>query len=119
MAFTWTYPVSAGSRVTAALINENRTNYKTVEGSVTFSPSYSATVDTVTASSRVVTTMISQIRSAINTLETKMSGNCNCTNCCQTCQVCQVCMSCQYCQVYSGNYCVCQTCEACQGLCAC
>lgn len=111
---TWNQPGTAGSPITAALLNELKTNYKSEEGLVTFSPAYSATVNTVTAGQTLSSTFsarILELRSAINTIESKMSNNCNCNNCCQTqctqcgCQTCQGCQSCQ-------SECGCQACQS-------
>jgi hypothetical protein len=111
MAFTWTdATITAGTtEVRAVHLTDLRTNYKSVEGSVTFSPAVSATfTDTITAaSSNPRAVYITELRAAVNNLETNFSGNCNCNNCCQTCQSCQGAESCQTCQGTES----CQTCQ--------
>lgn len=109
---TWNQPGVAGSPITAALLNELRTNYKTPETAVAFSPAYSATVNVSAVGESIPDVFgarITQLRSAINTLESKMSVNCNCNNCCQTCQACQGCQSCQACQTSSQCSTTCQS----------
>lgn len=81
-------------------------NYRAVENAVIFPTAYSATLSENT--DKLKATQINELRTAINELETRFSGNCNCTDCwecdcCQTCQTCQKCQSCQTCQSCQGT----------------
>jgi hypothetical protein len=105
----WTQPQTAGSPVSAALLNELRSNYAAYQNSVTFSPAYSATVTVASSGDQLgnqFSNVVAQLRVAINGLETRMSGNCQCANCCQTWAECcaQLCQSHEQCAAY---VCVC------------
>lgn len=107
MAFTWTGG-AADSRK-ASVFSELKTNYTTAQNSVAFSPAYAYgfTAGNPTGGTTPVRALhFSELQAAINTLESKMSGNCNCANCCQTCQT-------TYCQSYSCQY------QSCQSQCNC
>lgn len=96
--------VAKGDVMKSSHITTLQSNYKAVENAVTFPAAY---ITTFTANTdRLKALQINELRTAINGLETRFSGNCNCTDCweCDCCQTCQSskCQSCQT-QCYSTS----------------
>lgn len=81
--------VSKGDVIKSTHITTLQSNYKAVENAVTFPTAYTTTFTANT--DRLKALQLNELRTAINGLETRFSGNCNCTNCweCDCCQTCQ------------------------------
>lgn len=115
-------------KVTASEFNTFATRYNTVKGSVTFPDSSGldlGVVATVTQGQVCRKASLSELRRAVNAMETKFSNNCNCLSnpdCCQSCQTStcqsQTCQSqsCQTatCQSQTCQSDACQTCKRCE-----
>lgn len=84
--------VTKGDVIESTHITTLQSNYKAVENAVTFATAYTTTFTANT--DRLKATQVKELRTAINGLETRFSGNCNCTNCWE-CDCCQTCQSCQ------------------------
>lgn len=93
--------VAKGDVMKSSHITTLQSNYKAVEDAVTFPTEYTATFTENT--DRLKALQINELRTAINGLETRFSGNCNCTDCWE-CDCCQTCQSekCQSCQKYNS-----------------
>lgn len=81
--------VNKGDAIKKAHITTLQTNFKTIVEAVTFPEQYS--VSFTTPGEKATANLVTELRTKINELEMKFSGNCNCTdcwqcNCCQTCQ---------------------------------
>ena len=89
--------VAKGDVMKSSHITTLQSNYKAVENAVTFPTAYTTTF--TANADRLKALQINELRTAINGLETRFSGNCNCTDCweCDCCQTCQSskCQSCQ------------------------
>ena len=93
--------VAKGDVMKSSHITTLQSNYKAVENAVTFPTEYTTTFTENT--DRLKALQINELRTAINGLETRFSGNCNCTDCweCDCCQTCQS-KKCQSCQKYNS-----------------
>ena len=93
--------VAKGDVMKSSHIATLQSNYKAVENAVTFPTEYTATFTENT--DRLKALQINELRTAINGLERRFSGNCNCTDCweCDCCQTCQS-KKCQSCQKYNS-----------------
>jgi len=109
MAFTFTNTINPGVIIKVKDISELQTDYTTVQNGVTFSPAYNATI--TAASGNAKSSILTQLRAAINGIESKFNNNCNCSNCCQTCQSCQACQTQSQCSQCACNCtdCACST----------
>lgn len=81
--------VNKGDLIQKAHIAALQTNFNTVVDAVTFPEEYSVTF--TTPGTKPTAELVIELRTRINELETKFSGNCNCTDCweCDCCQTCQ------------------------------
>lgn len=84
--------VNKGDAIKKAHITTLQTNFKAIVDAVTFPKQYS--VSFTTPGEIATANLITELRTKINELETKFSGNCNCTDCWQ-CDCCQTCQTCQ------------------------
>ena len=106
---TWTNNITGKStNVHKVDFDELRTTYKSIEGSVSFTTAvnYTFTNGTTTTDKGPHVLEMSDLRTAINNLQSLFSNNCCQSNCCQTCQTssCQT-TSCQSCQSCQSNCC--------------
>lgn len=101
--------VSQGDVIKSTHITTLQSNYKTVENAVTFPTEYTTTFTANT--DRLKAVQINELRTAINGLEERFSGNCNCTDCWE----CDCCQSCQSCQETTCQECQSSKCQSCQG----
>lgn len=117
--------------VNAADFNNLSTRYNNVKNSVKFPDSTGLALGstaTVTKGAKILKVSPTELRRAINVMESKFSNNCNCLtnpNCCQSCQTQTQCsytcqsLSCQTqtCQgqsCQSQTQCSCEKCVRCQ-----
>ena len=98
-----------GNVIKSTDVTTLQSNYSTVEKAVTFPTAYSTTF--TANADRLKATQINELRTAINGLETRFSGNCNCTDCWE----CDCCQTCQSCQETTCQECQRSRCQSCQG----